>query len=447
MKKFFLGCLLFAGLVAGRAGAVEFFVPVPHLGGRFEYSAEFVRQDLGKINVDFTYIEEGVSGLGRTPSRYKVLPGPSTDKEHPLLTDNYNRDYNPPPAHSSPKFYLPGGGLVIMEGEQGLLGVETAVAIGGEPTTAWEIPMLTEDDAFEPGATAHVLNLLQGASVASHLSIFNLDRSAARCQTRLRAPNGQLLNERTGITVPALGAVRIPDIVSKTVVGTATNLSVSVSCDRSFYTLGSFPAGAQTDIRVHYPSPTPPALGTREIFVNNASFRVVRDNSEKRFTLPLAENVRYRSVIIDFDVAVTAPTNNAYFRSLIGMWRPEPSLRFKKKLFFGTVERFDRSKLMIDLGTPYIETLIKRSKAALAGGKTYHFHIEVNSDERMMRQLITTANGTVVTDMISGLFNDDLVAKAGQPLIVGFGLPGIADGAYSPPYGWRFSRIVISGYR
>jgi hypothetical protein len=32
-------------------------------------------------------------------------------------------------------------------------------------------------------------------------------------------------------------------------------------------------------------------------------------------------------------------------------------------------------------------------------------------------------------------------------MIIGLGLPGIADGAYSPPYGWRFSKIVISAYR
>ncbi len=49
--------------------------------------------------------------------------------------------------------------------------------------------------------------------------------------------------------------------------------------------------------------------------------------------------------------------------------------------------------------------------------------------------------------MITGLFNDDLTVKNGNTLVVGFGLPKIADGAYSPPYGWRFSKIVISGYK
>jgi hypothetical protein len=448
MKKHLWGGVVAASLIASQAGAVEFFVPVPYFGSgnRLVFSTEFARQDLNKINVDFTYVGEGRPGAGLSPVRYKVLPGPSTDKEHPLLTDNYDRDYRKPPERSDPKFFLPGSGLVVMEGEQGLLGIETAVAIGPETATAWELPMLTEDDGFEAGTTAHVLNLMKDATVASHLSLFNLGGAAARCQTRLTAPNGQLIEERTGISVPAVGATRITDVLSR-VVGTTTGLSVAVTCDQPFYSLGSFPAPAAADIRVHYPSHEPPTLGTREVFVSNASFTVTGTKSAKNFELPLAPNTRYRLIMIDFDVKAAPPTNVAYFRSLIGMWRPEPILRFHKTLYFGVNERFDRSKLMIDLGTPYIEILTKKSNAPMISGSTYHFHIEVNSDERLLRQLVTTASGKVVADMRSGLLNDDLSVKNGKTVIVGLGLPGIADGAYSPPYGWKFSKIVISGYR
>jgi hypothetical protein len=448
MKKHLWGCVVAAGLVASSAGAVEFFVPVPYFGGgtRLSFGTEFAREDLNKINVDFTYIAQGKSGVGMTPAHYKVLPGPSTDKKHPLLTDNYNRDYRKPPARSDPKYSVAGAGLVIMEGEQGLLGIETAVVVGPETATAWELPMLTADDVFEAGTTAHVLNLMKDATVASHLSLFNLGRSAGRCQTRLIAPNGQLIEQRTGVDVPALGAVRIPDILNR-VVGTTTGLSVEVTCDQPFYSLGSFPAPGPDDVRVHYPSHEPPALGTKEIFVANASFNVTGKESDKTFQLPLAANTRYRSILIDFDVKVAPPTNPAYFRGVLGMWRPEAGLRFGKTLYFGVNERYDRGKLMIDLGTPYIEILTKKSGAPMINGKTYHFHIEANSDERLLRQLVTDASGKVVADMRSGLLNDDLITKNGKTVIVGFGLPGIADGAYSPPYGWKFSKIVITGYR
>jgi len=448
MKKHLWGCVVAAGLVASSAGAVEFYVPVPYLGNgnRLVFGTEFAREDLNKIDVDFTYIAEGKSGIGMTPAHYKVLPGPSTDKKHPLLTDNYNRDYRKPPQRSDPKFYLPGSGLVIMQGEPGLLGIETAAILGGEPSTAWELPMLTADDVFEAGSTAHVLNLMKDGTVASHLSLFNLGDAAAHCGTQLMAPNGQLIEERTDIAVPAIGATRITDVLSR-VVGTTTGLSVAVTCDQPFYSMGSFPAPGAADIRVHYPSPEPPTLGTRQVFVSNASFTVAGSKSAKNFELPLAPNTRYRSILIDFNVKAAPPTNAAYFRGLLGMWRPEGSLRFGKVLYFGVNERHDRSKMMIDLGTPYIEIMTKQSGAPLVSGSTYHFHIEANADERLLRQVVTNGAGKVISDMRSGLLNDDLMARNGKTVIVGFGLPGIADGAYSPPYGFKFTNIVISGYK
>jgi hypothetical protein len=445
MKKHLWWSLALAGLTAGNAGAVEFFVPVPNLGKSLVYSTEFSRQDLSKDNVSFTYVAEGKSGLNVQPQNFKVLPGPSTSSTHPLLTDNYGRDYRRPPDRSIPRWFLPGGGLVVMQGQPGLLGIETGVAVGGDPTSAWELPMLTHDDAFKAGRTAYVLNLAKDALTASQLSLFNLDRAPAQCQTQLLSPKGNLIEQRTGIAVPAIGAVRIADILKQ--VTTAAGLSVAVTCDRAFYAIGSFPAASLSDVRVHYPSADPPTLGERQIFVSNGDFRVTRNSSVQTFTLPLEPEKRYRSLLIDFDAAVASPSNSAFYRGLIGMWRDEPGQRFGKTLYFGLNERFDRSKLLVDLGTPYIEYMTKRGNAAMVGGKTYHFHIEVSSDERSIRQLVTNAGGGVVVDMRSGIFNDDLRAKNGNTLIIGFGLPGIGDGAYSPPYGWHFSKITISGYK
>lgn len=449
MRMRFWGCLLVAGLIASRAGAAEYYVPVPHLGGKFVYGAEFVRQDLSKDNVDFTFVEEGARGLGRKPARYRVLPGPTNDPAHPLLTDNYKRDYTPPPGRSNPKFHVPGGGLVILKTEPGIVAAEAAVSIGVEPAAAWELPVLRAKDAFPAGETAYLSHLMQGGGISSQLSIFNIDRTAAQCTARLRTSQGQFLDERTNVAVPALGSVRIADIVSRVVVGRATDLNVTVSCNRAFYTLGSFPSPvASYDIRVHYPSSEPPPGQSEwEILVRNGNFQVTPEAHAKRIKLPLEKDVRYRFLMIDFNVIPTSPADTAYLRSLVAMWRPEPSLRFGRQLFFGTAERFDRGKLLIDLGTPYLKLVVKRGQAALAQGQRYHFHIEVDAEQKTLRQLVTASDGTVVADMITGLFNDDLVAREGKPLTLGFGLTESVDPAFSPPYGWRFSRIVVSGYR
>jgi len=447
MKKHLLGCVAFASLLASSAGAVEFFVPVPYLGGNYVYSTEFVRSDLSKDTVDFTFVAEGKAGLGQPAQHFSVLPGPSTDKNHPLLTDNFGRDFRRPPERSDPKFFLTGGGLIRMEGEPGLIGAESGVVIGGDPATAWELPMLTSGDAFTPGATAYVLNLMKTATMASQLSIFNFHGAPATCQARLLTTTGQQIDQRVNVMVPSFGAVRIADFLSRVTALPAAGLTAAVTCDSPFYALGSFPAANVADVRIHYASAEPPTTGVKQAFVSGAGFRVTRDKPNQSFTLPLDANTRYRSLVIDFDATAADPTNEAYYRGLIGMWRPEPGLRFGKTLYFGVNERFNRGKLLIDLGTPYIEVMIKKANSALISGRTYHFHIEANADQKLLRQVVTTSGGAVVADMRAGLFNDDLKAKNGNTLIVGFGLPGVADGAYSPPYGFRFANITISGYK
>jgi hypothetical protein len=445
MKKHLWWSLVVAGLVASNASAVEFFVPIPNLGKSFTYRTEFSRTDLSKTDVSFTFVTEGKSGLGQPVQHFTVLPGPSTSMTHPLLTDDRGRDFRRPPDRSDPKWFLNAPGLVTMEGEPGLLGVSTGVGIGSDPTSAWALPMLTADDAYKAGSTVYVLNMTKTATVSSELSLFNLGSGNALCTAKLLSPKGNLIDTRANIAVPALGAVRIADIMK--LAGVAAGLSASVTCDHPFYSLGSFPAPTIDDIRVLYPSNTPPTDGILQSLVSNVSFRVTQDNSVQTFELPLDDNVSYRSIAIDFDATVTAPSNTAYYRGVLGMWRNEPGQRFGKTLYFGVNERFDRSKLMIDLGSPYIEYLIKKNKAPLVGGRTYHFHIEVNADQELIRQVVTNGGGGVVADMRSGLFNDDLRKRNGNTLIVGFGLPGIGDGAYSPPYGWRFSKITINGFK
>jgi hypothetical protein len=449
IKKHLGWAVVAAGLAAGSwassARAVEFFMPVPNLGGRYEFKTEFVREDLSKDEVDFTFVAEGQTGLGLPAAHYTVLPGPSTDRFHPLLTDNRSRDFGG--ARSDAKYFLPGSGLVVMEGEPGLLAAEAAVEVGGDPTTSWELPLLTHDDAFQAGDTAYVLNLMKDGTTASQLSIFNLDGTPAQCRTQLLSPRGRVLQERTGIAVPSISGVRIADIMSPVGVGSASGINVAVTCDHAFYPIGAFPSQRLGDVRVHFPSADPPDPGARQTLLSNSGFRLTFNTSVQYFQLPLEEGRRYHSITIDFDTTAANPPNTAFYRGLLGMWRQDPTQRFGKTLFFGINERFDRSKLLVDLGTPFIEVMIKKAGVAFVGGRTYHFRIELNSDQHSFRQLVTTPAGAVLADMRAGLFNDDFRVKDGHTLEIGFGLPGIADGAYSPPYGWTFNNIVINGYK
>ncbi len=449
MRKQHAWCVLAAAtLVASHAHAAEFFMPVPYLGGSYTFETEFARQDVLKDDVSFTFVGESKSGLGLPKAGYRVLPGPSTNPFHPLLSDNYARDFRRPPERSDPKYFLPGPGMVIMEGEPGLLAIETAVMVGGDPSTAWEIPLVSADDAFTPGDTVYVLGLLKDATTSSQLSLFNLFGSPAKCTAKLLSSTGAVLDTRADLTVPSRGALRIADIMKTVTATAATDLAASVTCDSPFYAMGSFPSKSIDSVRVLYPSVDPPTAGAATTLVSDAAgFKCNKTTSVKYYNLPLEDGLRYRSITIDFDTTAAWPANDAFYRGLLGMWRNEPGLRFGKTLYFGVNERFDRSKLLVDLGTPYIEVMTKKSGAAFQGQKTYHVRIEIDSDRQSFHMRVTKAGGVLLSDMQSGLYNSDLAKRHGNTLIVGFGLPGIGDGAYSPPYGWKFFNVAIKGYK
>lgn len=59
---------------------------------------------------------------------------------------------------------------------------------------------------------------------------------------------------------------------------------------------------------------------------------------------------------------------------------------------------------------------------------------------------ITNGNN-VLFNVSSSLYNDDLNAVGANLPTLEFGLPGIADDAYFPPYGWRFSNLKVIGRR
>jgi hypothetical protein len=67
--------------------------------------------------------------------------------------------------------------------------------------------------------------------------------------------------------------------------------------------------------------------------------------------------------------------------------------------------------------------------------------IVLNNDTRSLRYTISNGGG-VVTDILGGLYNDFNVV-AGQAPIIEIGLNGVADNAYFPPYGWRFSNFSL----
>jgi len=419
-------------LLAGAAQAqTVWYVPIPGITpGVTDTKVELGRTDTSLNTVQATFIGEGQSGLDVSPSGLKAYIGPSTSKMNPLL-------------QLTP--IINGGGMVVLEPEAGLNAVEVGFEVEEAPIrTAWKLPLLAASDFFAPGSTIYVLNLVKGTDAASRLQIFNLAATEATCNVQVLRPKGSVIEERDGFKVPAVGVLAIPDILRK-VGNFGSGINTAVTCDSPFYALGSYPATNRWNSQVEYPVEHLPLASqlTAETLDSRPGmfFHVTKGNSDLHVPVNLDPSVYYHSLSINFDVAVVDPPSFVVFRNVIGMFR-FGGRRFGKTLFFGSFENFGKQKYVIDLGSPFIETTLKRS-FPLLNDHTYHFSITLNNDQRSIHYVITNHDGTVVADILGGLYND-FNAVGGNAPIIEMGLGGVADNAYFPPLGWRFSNFNLA---
>lgn len=430
MKRLCLFLVAFATLSAtAHAQASISYVLVPTINpGVTVTKVEMVRTDLSLRDVQATYVADGKSGLDQTPTTLRAYVGPSTSRPNPLL------DLSP---------ILPSGGMVMLAPVAGLDTVEVSMEVEQGPVrTAWKLPLLAETDFFPAHSTVYVLNLVKATDAASNLQLYNIGPLAASCNVKVLRPKGSVIEERDGITVPAMGVTGIPDILSQVPAATAAGINVAVTCDKPFYALGAYPATNRWDTQVEYPVTQLPT-GLNAVVLDSRPgtfFRVLKGNSDLHIAVNLDPHTDYHSLSINFDAAVKDPNSFVVFRNVIGMFR-FGGRRFGKTLYFGSFENFDKQKYVIDLGTPFIETTLKRN-FPLVGGHTYHFSITLDNDRRSLHYVITNKAGGVVMDLLGGLYNDFNVFQGNAPIIE-MGLGGIADGAYFPPYGWAFQNLEI----
>ncbi len=437
MPKLFVRLLPALALLAAPALAEIRYVPVPMVGpGTIKVWVEYGRQNTAPRKVAVTRIPEGVSGLSLVPTQQQVSIGPSLSTKYPLLNI----------TPSSP-------GLIVINAEAGLTANEVSMEVGKAPSnTGWELPLLSEANSFRADTMAFVQNLTKTGDSTSNLSLFNLSGIAATCRYQIRRPNNTVLAERTNLTVPALGAKRYDDVLATAPAG--SGFVAAVTCDQQFYSLGALPNSDRTRVRTFYPINTFPVPGVATTLVDRRGvfLNVQPNNSYLRIPVPLltapsGPGPRYRSLTIDFD-AKTADPDYTVIRNLVGFLR-NGGRRFKKTLFFGSFDRpgaLGGPRTILDVGTPYIETTIKRALNLSGPSKNLHFHIELNADQKLLVYQIKNGSN-VLFNVASSLYNDDLNAVGANLPTLEFGLPGIADDAYFPPYGWRFSNLKVIGRR
>lgn len=415
-----LSLALSAFAVGIPASAGVFWVPNPESGdGKSKMHLEVSSDGPRKLEVAF--IETGDSAVGQNGSRVSI-----DNDEKPNVFNASN--------------YIDGPGMLRLTNDPGPNVRSGNLTLSTQnDDLAWPLPIITDDTWFKKDETAYLQNLARNAKGHANIEIMNFGTHAAVCAVQLRRPKGLPYGGPKTVTLLPVSHEVLEDVFADLVtIGGA--LRAEVECDQPFYAYGTFVGPNRVSFRMLYPlsAPSEPVIETLNVTRNGVFFTPVLGDSELDLPLPLVAERSYRRVTVEFDVHVKQFT--PLFTGLVGMLHAGGP-RFNKTLYFGTFVRGARSKTMIDLGNAVIEPALRVS-SPWKQNALHHVTIVYDS-EGATTQMKVTQGGKNVLDVSGGAYNLDIADRDGAPVRLVFGLKGVADGAYFPPIGWKFSDLKV----
>jgi hypothetical protein len=426
MKKVLLSAGALLLVAAGSLSAETVYIPIPTLNSAKPMTLiEVAKTNGGPQTLNVGFIPTGQSGVDVT--------------ESPRNVNNYFR-----PNVYNPTSLISGSGMLKITNPVGIATVVAAVSLDkGSEDTHWRLPIVSASDPFKAGDTAYLENLERSARGATNIEIMNLGQAPATCQITLKRPRGTVIGAPFTTPLPVLSHKVITDVLAGRLgVPSAAGIKAEVSCNRPFYAYGTYIDTDPLNFRLLYPldQASTPYVASQTVTVNRPGnfFSPVAGNSELQIDLPLVPNVGYRKAEIEFDLYIDkfAPVFNGIF----GFFHPGGP-RFGKTLYYGVNIRGLRSRTLLDLGTPAIESAPKRN-SPFKEKETYHIRIDYDTESAMVTFLARQKGGPVIAYAQSGAFNLDL-ADRGSPVRIAFGLNGVADNAYFPPIGWKYSNLEV----
>jgi hypothetical protein len=309
---------------------------------------------------------------------------------------------------------------------------------GGEDAT-WALPVISAANQFAAGATAYLEDLRRVPDLTSNVEIVNLGSAAASCQIRLIDSEGVALLPALAAAVPAQGHAVAKDVIAAAHAQEMLGAEARVSCDEPFYAYATYVPADFHGFRLIQPLAQPPAVAGKTVVVDRPGpfFTPTTAASYLDLPLPLVPGVAYRRVTVDFDM--TIKKFGPVFDSILGLVHAGGP-RFHHTLYYGFNLRGASGRLFGDLGQATLDSVLKRN-VSFAQGATYHVRILYDTQAKGVLFLATDKTGALAMDALAGSFNWDLRDTGNAPLRLFFGLDGVGDGAYFPPYGYTFANL------
>ena len=458
---------LFASLAPAYAGTVYVPVAPQQRVGDVSYRTQIAVSNPGGVTrqLTATFIQSGRDGMRTGGSKGSVnVPAHGTS----LLT-------NFAPAGRE-------GMLEITGSEQLAVSARLeAVSAAGRVVSSTPLPVIGSEALIPGGSTAHLQGIGRNAAGYQHrFGLVNLGTEAAACTVTAWRADGAPVGSPVRLTAQPRSHAAVPGPFAALGAAFFRDARLEVTCDEPFfvYALQLGPQGAglvstpsltlQSDLasvdEISRARDDGGGGGGREgggqgdedddtggedngggddggggstvSGQDNVSHKGVflsarQGDSYKAFELPLRSGVRYKKVTVDFDLYVNK-WSTPLFHSIASLRRND------RTLYYGLLVRSDRRKTIIDLG---------REKTATGVGpwaQKGNYHIRMTADAQARSITMEMFQGGNLVHTVSGpMTNWDLSVSAKTRIRVDFGATKVADGAYFPPYGWKYSNLTV----
>jgi hypothetical protein len=349
-----------------------------------------------------------------------------------------------------------------------------AVGAGGKVLSSAPVPVVTAENSVPAGKTAHLQGLGTPAGGVAGFGLLNLAWKQASCTIEAFRPDGRPLGRLDGFKVAALGHRQPQQLVTAHGAGLLTDARIEVTCNQPFYVYSTQlstdggrtafvepsarlsdmeqpgrpgagddgngkgnPPGTPVDPPTNPPTspgspttPTTPPAGT-VIFAPGVFLDVRQGDSYKAYELPLALDVKYKRLVVDFDLYLHR-WQSTWYHGITSLKRND------KTLYYGVLLKGNPTKTIVDLGRE------RQVKENFNWQERTNYHVRMIYDvpgRKITAQF--SQNGAVIHSVTGKMGVADLRAFSKFRVRIDFGLPGVAHSAYYPPYGSRYSNLEV----
>jgi hypothetical protein len=458
---------LFASLAPAFAGTVYVPVAPQQRVGDVSYRTQIVVSNPGGVTrqLTATFIQSGHDGIRTDGAKGSVnVPAHGTS----LLTN-----------------FAPAGreGMLEITGSE-LLAVSArleAVSASGRVLSSTPLPVIDSNALIPAGITAHLQGIGRNATGYRHrFGLVNLGTQAAACTMTAWRADGSPVGNPARLTAQPRSHAAVAGPFAALGAAFYRDARLEMTCDQPFfvYALQLGPQGAGL---VSTPSRTLQSelasveelarardgdggdlggggrqgggddeetggeddgggtdndggstVATQDNVTHKGVFLNARQgDSYKAFELPLRPGVRYKKVTVDFDLYVNK-WSTPLFHSIASLRRND------RTLYYGLLMRSDRRKTIIDLGRERTATGV----GPWAQRGNYHIRMTANAQARSVTMEMFQS-GKLVHTVSGPMTNWDLSVSAKTRMRVDFGATKVADGAYFPPFGWKYSNLAV----